>query len=216
MRITFESIVFDPVGSLALEALPGSDLSASTRRVTRTATLDGQAVIIDNGYTSADSTLAVEAWLSEPEVQRLQHLIQVYPEIIASTPDGCYLGVIDSVRQGGDGRTQITYLIQRTLAQVSELQPLPVISKPTDPPPPPPAAGGWFLFDKTSNQLLKYEHNLLTPLDLPPNVYPSAAYSNLPVPIALDAYGNVVIGSWGSGSSAILSTDKGATWSLLK
>jgi hypothetical protein len=61
-----------------------------------------------------------------------------------------------------------------------------------------------------------YEHNLLTPMDLPPNIYPSAAYSNLPVPIALDAYGNVVIGSWGSGSSAILSTDKGATWSLLK
>jgi hypothetical protein len=216
MRITFESTVFDPVGSLGLEALPGSDLSAATRRVTRTATLDGQAVIIDNGYTSADSTLAIEAWLTEADIQRLQHLIQVYPEIIASTPDGCYLGVIDSVRQGGDGRTRISYLIQRTLAQISEVQPLPVASKPVDPPPPPVAAGGWFLFDKTSNQLLKYESHLLTSLDLPPNVYPSAAYSNLPVPIAMDVYGNVVIGSWGSDSSAILSTDKGATWNLLK
>ena len=121
MRITFESTVFDPVGVISLEALPGSDLSASTRRVTRTATLDGNAVIIDNGYTAADSTLAIEAWLTESEQQRLQHLIQIYPEIIASTQEGCYLGVIDSVRQNGDGRTQVSYLIQRILTHHSEL-----------------------------------------------------------------------------------------------
>ncbi len=121
MQITFESTVFDPVGVISLEALPGSDLSASTRRVTRTATLDGQAVIIDNGYTSADSTLAIEAALTEAEAQRLHHLMQIYPEIIASTPDGCYLGVIDSVRQGRDGRLAISFLIQRTLTHRSEL-----------------------------------------------------------------------------------------------
>jgi hypothetical protein len=56
MQITLESTVFDPVGVISLEALPGSDLSASTRRVTRTATLDGQAVIIDNGYTSCKAS----------------------------------------------------------------------------------------------------------------------------------------------------------------
>ena len=121
MQITFESTVFDPVGVVGLEALPGSDLSASTRRVTRTATLDGQAVIIDNGYTSADSTLAIEAALTEAEAQRLHHLMQIYPEIIASTPEGCYLGVIESVRQGRDGSIAISFLIQRTLTHRSEL-----------------------------------------------------------------------------------------------
>jgi|GEM_PF-1114216 len=121
MQITLESTVFDPVGVISLEALPGSDLSASTRRVTRTATLDGNAVIIDNGYTAADSTLAIEARLTKSEEQRLQHLMRIYPEIIATTPEGCYLGVIDSVRQGGDGRTQVSYLIQRTLTHQSEL-----------------------------------------------------------------------------------------------
>jgi len=121
MQITFESTVFDPVGVISLEALPGSDLSASTRRVTRTATLDGQAVIIDNGYTSADSTLAIEATLTEAEAQRLHHLMQIYPEIIATTPEGCYLGVIESVRQGRDGSIAISFLIQRTLTHRSEL-----------------------------------------------------------------------------------------------
>ena len=121
MQITLESTVFDPVGVISLEALPGSDLSASTRRVTRTATLDGQAVIIDNGYTSADSTLAIEAALTEAEAQRLHHLMQIYPEIIASTPEGCYLGVIESVRQGRDGSIAISFLIQRTLTHRSEL-----------------------------------------------------------------------------------------------
>ena len=121
MRITLESTVFDPVGMISLEALPGSDLSASTRRVTRTATLDGNAVIIDNGYTSADSTLTVEAALTEAAARRLHHLMQIYPEIIASTPDGCYLGVIESVRQGRDGSIAISFLIQCTLTHRSEL-----------------------------------------------------------------------------------------------
>lgn len=121
MQITFESTVFDPVGVISLEALLGSDLSASTRRVTRTATLDGNAVIIDNGYTSADSTLAIEAALTEADARRLHHLMQTYPEIIASTPDGCYLGVIESVRQGRDGCIAISFLIQRTLTHRSEL-----------------------------------------------------------------------------------------------
>ena len=121
MRVTFESTVFDPVGSIGIDALPGSDLSASTRRVTRTATLDGNAVIIDNGYTAADSTLAIETWVSESELQRLQHLIQIYPEIMATTPEGCYLGVIDAVRQGGDGKTRVSFLIQRTLALTADL-----------------------------------------------------------------------------------------------
>ena len=121
MRITLESTVFDPVGVISLEALPGSDLSASTRRVTRTATLDGNAVIIDNGYTSADSALTVEAALTEADARRLHHLMQTYPEIIASTPDGCYLGVIESVRQGRDGSIAISFLIQRTLTHRSEL-----------------------------------------------------------------------------------------------
>ena len=121
MQITLESTVFDPVGVISLEALPGSDLSASTRRVTRTATLDGNAVIIDNGYTSADSTLNVEAALTEAEARRLHHLMQTYPEIIASTPDGCYLGVIDSVRQGRDGSIAISFLIRRALSLSSDL-----------------------------------------------------------------------------------------------
>jgi hypothetical protein len=121
MRVTFESTVFDPAGSIGFDALPGSDLSASTRRVTRTATLDGNAVIIDNGYTAADSSLSVEAWVNEPDLQRLQHLIQTYPEIVATTSEGCYLGVIDVVRQGGDGKTRVSFLIQRTLSLTSEL-----------------------------------------------------------------------------------------------
>ena len=121
MRVTFESTVFDPVGSIGLDVLPGSDLSASTRRVTRTATLDGNAVIIDNGYTAADSTLAIETWVNEPDLRRLQHLIQTYPEIVATTLEGCYLGVIDAVRQGGDGKTRVSFLIQRTLALTTDL-----------------------------------------------------------------------------------------------
>ena len=216
MQITLESTVFDPVGVISLEALPGSDLSASTRRVTRTATLDGNAVIIDNGYTSADSTLAIEAWLSEVEVQRLQHLIQVYPEIIASTPDGCYLGVIDSVRQGGDGRTQISYLIQRTLALSSEIEPLPIPLAPVDPGPETSSGMGWIVADIGGEGVMRIENGLAQPIGLPEGVGPSTYFGGVPIALIGDGYGSILMGAWGSGGvTALLSQDRGQTWSKL-
>jgi hypothetical protein len=48
--VALEAAVFDPWGAVLLDASPDSTLDTHTRRVTRTATLDGHSVIIDHGY----------------------------------------------------------------------------------------------------------------------------------------------------------------------
>lgn len=120
MLIAFESYVFDPQGSIVIDANPDSTLDTSTRRITRTATLDGNAVIVDNGYTASDSTLSINANLSEPEENRLLRIMHIYPEVVCSTPNGCFLGVIDDMRKSG-GINRITFTIQRQLADISVL-----------------------------------------------------------------------------------------------
>lgn len=121
MLVALESYVFDPVGSIVIDALPDSELSASARRVTRTATLDGNAALVDNGWTAADSTLTIEANLTQGEESTVQHLVRVYPEVVCSTEQGCYLGVIEFVRRVASGRIVISFLIQRALSLTSDL-----------------------------------------------------------------------------------------------
>jgi hypothetical protein len=119
--VALEAAVFDPLGAIVLDALPDSDLSASTRRVTRTATLDGNAALIDNGWTAADSTLTIEAYLTPEEEATIQRLIRLYPGVICSTDQGCYLGVIQSFARTSAGRFVASFLIQQALSLTADL-----------------------------------------------------------------------------------------------
>ena len=119
--IALEAAVFDPLGAITLDALPDSDLSASTRRVTRTATLDGNAALVDNGWTASDSTLTIEAYLTREEEATIQRLIRLYPGVICSTDQGCYLGVIQSFVRTAAGRFIASFLIQQALSLTSDL-----------------------------------------------------------------------------------------------
>lgn len=117
MLVAFDAAVFDPAGSVIIDALPSSSLNTSTRRITRTATLDGNAVIIDNGFTASDSTPRVNAYLSAAQEATVLRLCQLYPEVVCSTPFGCYLGVIDDVRRDTAGITAIQFTILRDISR---------------------------------------------------------------------------------------------------
>ena len=119
--VALEAAVFDPSGAIVIDALPDSELSASTRRVTRTATLDGNAALIDNGWTAADSTLTIEAYLSEAEAATIQRLIRLYPSVICSTDTGCYAGVLESFARTTNGRFVASFLIQQALSLTADL-----------------------------------------------------------------------------------------------
>ena len=119
--VSLAAAVFDPIGSVTIEALPDSELSASTRRVTRTATLDGNAAMVDNGWTASDSTLTVEAYLDTTQEAVINRLIRLYPDVVCSTEFGCYSGVIQSFNRTAAGRHVISFLIQRALSLTSDL-----------------------------------------------------------------------------------------------
>jgi hypothetical protein len=97
--IGISSTIFDTAGALYLD---GKDLSASemlantsrSRRVTRTATLDGGVSVYDAGYAPGDRNMTVKV----PDPSRaisdyLLYIAETYNEILITTEDGAYTGV---------------------------------------------------------------------------------------------------------------------------
>lgn len=107
--------VFDPDGSVLLDADARSELTGVSRRVSRTATLDGGVLVVDNGYAAGDQSLLVSAPVSRTADVNLQRMAALYPEITVSHFDGCFLGVIE--RYAADQNTaKIRILIKEKLS----------------------------------------------------------------------------------------------------
>ena len=108
--------VFDPAGSFVAEPLMDSALCPAARRVSRTATLDGNAVLEDLGYTPADATLTIQFRIRSPEEEaRLLRLIRIYPILNLSTQYGAYRGVAD-LYTPSPGKTTLRFLVQSQLS----------------------------------------------------------------------------------------------------
>lgn len=101
--------LFDPLGQLTANEGPGQELASGTRRVTRTATLDGGAAIVDGGFADADRTLQVAIQnVSQAQADAAARLVRYHPYISVSVRDGCYLGVPETHGvQGNTLRMQI-------------------------------------------------------------------------------------------------------------
>lgn len=101
MKISIASALFDPFGHLLIDIEPaGSNLDYLSRRVSRSATLDGGAYIVDNGYTASDATFTIVFKpLSEADRATLERLTTLHSEIIIATDRGCFLGHIEAYRE---------------------------------------------------------------------------------------------------------------------
>ncbi|MEH6575793.1 MAG: hypothetical protein V7731_01830 [Amphritea sp.] len=87
---------FDLAGALYLHAadldLSQTKLNSISRRSTRTPTLDGGAVLYDQGFSAADRTLTVAVKTTSKTVaDSVKHLVQTYSELVVSLDDGAYL-----------------------------------------------------------------------------------------------------------------------------
>lgn len=207
--VALESSVFDPRGSIVMEATPDSSLNASTRRVSRTATLDGQAALIDNGWTAADSTLTIEAYLTEAEEAIVQHLVRVYPEVICSTMHGCYSGAIEAVTRTAGGRTAISYLIQRDMTQEPRVLAGDIPAPPEPPEPPEPTVTtGWVIATNSVGALGSVRRiwdGASSAVTLPANVRPG--YPDLrSIPMASNGVDKLVLPTHVVGASTALGT----------
>ncbi|MBT8085974.1 MAG: hypothetical protein KJN72_12165 [Woeseia sp.] len=115
--ITLGATVFDLEGFVVIpdsEIDPNSDIENGSRRVTRTATLDGGAAVVDTGFSHSDRQLLVT--LPNPTrslFDAIAHLCQLYPEITVTTIEGAFVAVIEDYR-AANSRVELTLLLIRT------------------------------------------------------------------------------------------------------
>ncbi len=101
MKISICSNLFDYNGAFLLDYDHSkSQLSFLSRRVSRTATLDGKATIVDNGYTASDATLIIALdnidYLTKVA---LVTMIKIHSLITVSVNSDIFLGVVDTVQE---------------------------------------------------------------------------------------------------------------------
>lgn len=96
--------------------MANSDFSIASRRVSRTATLDGGALIVDNGYTASDATFVISLpTISLEQRAALLAIIQTHSLIVVSCVVGCFVGVVEKVDESNGFK--IRFLISRDLTQ---------------------------------------------------------------------------------------------------
>ena len=117
--VSFSPSAIDLSGATILPTAGGAsdDLRSRTRRVSRTATLDGGAAFVDRGYSDSDRTIV----LSQPQATKAQYdaimyLIANYALVGISTTEGFFSGAISEAHLN-NGTLQATVLIKEKLSQ---------------------------------------------------------------------------------------------------
>lgn len=97
MMVSLSSILADVDGNIVFEALPSTASNDTTRRVSRTKTLDGGCVIVDGGFSDSDRTLNIHVDYNESTLTAIQYLHENKTLIHVVIDDYFYSGVISSV-----------------------------------------------------------------------------------------------------------------------
>ncbi len=110
--IGVSSLVFDIYGAWVFSSRDNTDaIMSGRRRTSRSATLDGGAVVSDLGYSHGDRTLVVqEKEASEEAVAFARRIVENYSTVAVSTIDGAYLAVPESYEYR-DGTLELRLLI---------------------------------------------------------------------------------------------------------
>lgn len=108
---------FDVNGSMLLTNVDdASGAPPASRRVTRKATLDGNADIEDMGSSHADRTFVIRArGLSREEYDKLKLLVESYPLLDITTAEGVFECAPERI-SNNNGVTNLRLLINRKLS----------------------------------------------------------------------------------------------------
>lgn len=108
---------FSLSGALVLTADAKSRVADRSRRVSRTATLDGGVTILDRGYTHGDRTFSiVGTGISRADVDAVAALLEDWSLLVVSTREGCFLGAPSTLTYDGEGMT-LQILISSCLSE---------------------------------------------------------------------------------------------------
>jgi len=107
--ISITTTTFDLNGHLLLHPDASSELKSNRRRVSRTATLDGECSISDQGFSHSDRTLRVSKDnIDESDANRIWYLFRTYSIINISINEGVFKAAIQDINlTEGNLRTKI-------------------------------------------------------------------------------------------------------------
>ena len=91
------SKLYDAVGSGVFTLKTDSKITARTRRVSRTKTLDGGVVFTDGGYTDGDRTLAAVIEYEESSWTLVRHLLEDCTLVTVAICEGCFEATMGAV-----------------------------------------------------------------------------------------------------------------------
>ena len=116
--VIFSSKAFDLDGSVAVQEEGGGlEQRGSIRRVSRTATLDGDVAIDDAGYSEGDRTFNVSVVdISHAALNTLHRIHSLYSVHRCSTEEGLFEGVIEEITLS-QRNASISFLVSRKLSQ---------------------------------------------------------------------------------------------------
>lgn len=117
MMIGFSTLIYDAFGHINLNASVDSKTNEFQRRVTRTATLDGNASIIDMGYAPADSTFNIKLNnISADDISNLERIVKTHSLIIITTRSGAFKGVINMLNTD-NYPIEFTFLVKQKVSE---------------------------------------------------------------------------------------------------
>jgi len=99
MMLSLCAQLFDYAGDflISIQELD-SDLSHISRRVSRTATLDGGSIIVDNGYSASDATFTIVIRDIDAATRlALMAMITRHSLLIVSVKENVFSGVVEKI-----------------------------------------------------------------------------------------------------------------------
>lgn len=109
------TIDYHEAGSVVCRRIRKSLNVDASRRVSRTATLDGGVVLIDSGYSEGDRTFELYAAGMKDRWLTVKDLFLQQPLVYLSIDEGLYAGVIEKA-QIQDGELYIRFLPKEKIA----------------------------------------------------------------------------------------------------
>lgn len=112
MLITLTSPLYDLQGELQLRARDNRHLGETSRRVSRTATLDGAVAVEDRGYSDGDRQLdLVCPNTTLADYERAYYLQSNYPRLTLSTPGGVFDAALERLDVTDGDTLNLTLMI---------------------------------------------------------------------------------------------------------
>lgn len=105
----------DLLGNIVFQELPSTELGVLPARVSRSATLDGGAIIAHYGVSHGDRTFYIKAQILPDEKTTLEYLHRCNEALILSCKEGLFLGAIETMNTAQTPFT-MTFLVKEKLA----------------------------------------------------------------------------------------------------